>query len=93
MQDFDQQGEFISFEELTALALRADPHPVIDTTVSPWRPGADPVTGLLPDWYMPAPSGHRRGVGVKVAIGAIIASFVVINALGLCITYGFLTFA
>ncbi len=83
----------LSDEELTAMALSADPHPVIDPRVAPWRHGADAVNGLLPDWYMPLPSGTRRGTGVKIAIGVIVASFVVINALGLCITYGFLTVA
>ena len=83
----------ISDEELTALALSADPHPDIDPRVAPWRPLADRVTGLLPEWYMPLPAGTRRGTGAKVAIGVIIASFVLINALGLCVTYGFVTLA
>jgi hypothetical protein len=83
----------ISDEELTSLALAADPHPVIDPRVAPWRPMADAVTGLLPDWYMPTPSGTQRGTASKVAIGIVIVSFVVINALGLCITNGFLTIA
>ena len=83
----------ITDEELAALALDADPHPVIDPRVAPWRPLSDGVTGLLPDWYMPLPAGTHRGTGAKVAIGVIVASFVLINALGLCITYGFLTLA
>jgi hypothetical protein len=83
----------ISDEELAALALSADPHPAIDPRVAPWRPLADSVTGLLPEWYMPLPTGTRRGTGTRVAIGVIIASFVLINALGLCITYGFVTLA
>jgi hypothetical protein len=58
----------ISDEELTSLALAADPHPVIDPHVAPWRPMADAVTGLLPDWYMPMPSGTQRGTASKVAI-------------------------
>jgi hypothetical protein len=86
-------SELITDEELTSLALSADPHPVIDAGVAPWRPGSDALTGLLPDWYMPTPSGRHRGTGTKVAIGVIVASFVLINALGLCITYGFLTLA
>ncbi len=80
-------------EELTTLALSADPHPTIDLRAIPWRPMADAVAGLLPDWYMPTPSGSRRGKGAKIAIGVIIASFVVINALGLCVTYGLVTIA
>jgi len=80
-------------EELIALALSADPHPIIDPRSTPWRPMADAVTGLLPDWYMPTPSGSHRGKGAKIAIGVIIVSFVVINALGLCVTYGLVTIA
>ncbi|MDH2904513.1 MAG: hypothetical protein PXZ08_11290 [Actinomycetota bacterium] len=93
MNDRTSIEESISDEELTRLALSADRYPVIDANTMPWRPGGDAVTGLLPDWYMPAPSGRRRGRGAQVAIGVIIASFVIINALGLCITYGFLTLA
>lgn len=86
-------SETISDEELTSLALSADPHPVIDASVAPWRPWYDAATGLLPDWYMPTPAGRERGTGAKVTIGVIVAGFVLINALGLCITYGFLTLA
>ena len=42
---------------------------------------------------MPAALATRQRTGVKVAIGIIIASFVLVNALGLCITYGFITLA
>jgi hypothetical protein len=91
VDDGSDTSELISDEELTRLALGADPHPLIDVSVAPWRPASDTLTGLLPDWYMPTPSGRHRGTGAKVAIGVIVASFVLINALGLCITYGFLT--
>jgi hypothetical protein len=93
MDEDTRTDQTISDEELTALALSADPHPAIDPGVAPWRPLADAVTGLLPDWYMPTPSGSRRGKGAQAAIGVIIVSFVIINALGLCITNGFLTIA
>ena len=84
---------FFSDEELTALALDADPHPDIDPRAAPWRPVANAVTGLLPEWYMPAVSGSRRGPGARVAVGVIVAGFVLINALGLCITYGYISLA
>jgi hypothetical protein len=42
---------------------------------------------------MPLPAGTRRGTGAKIAVGVIIASFVLINALGLCVTYGWVTLA
>lgn len=84
---------WVTDEELTTLALSADPHPVVDPRVAPWRPAVDAVSGLLPEWYMPAPAGTRRGTPTRVTIGVLIASFVVINALGLCITYGFVALA
>ncbi len=90
--DTDPTDQVISDEELTALALAADPHPVLAPDAAPWRPGAG-LTGLLPEWYMPAPQGHRYSTPVKVAVGLVIASFILVNALGLCITYGFITLA
>ena len=83
----------ISDDELAELALGADPHPIIDPRVAPWRPLTHTVAGLLPEWYMPLPAGTRRGTGAKIAEGVIIASFVLINALGLCVTYGWVTLA
>ena len=86
-------SELFSDEELTSLALSADPHPTIDARVAPWRLTSSVGNGLLPDWYMPAPTGRHRGKGTKVAIGVIVVSFVLINALGLCVTYGFVSVA
>ena len=83
----------ITDDELTSLALGADPHPLIDLSVAPWRAASDSAGALLPDWYMPAPAGRRRGTGAKVGIVVIIVSFVLINALGLCVTYGFVSLA
>ena len=43
---------------------------------------------------MPAPAGGVRAPrGARSVIAVIIAAFLVINALGLCITYGVLTIA
>ncbi len=84
-------GETITDEELTALALAADPDIELDADavpIDPWG-GEEPVHPL-PGWYMPVPMGTprplrgwRRGV-VLVVVG----SFVLINAYGLCSTYG-----
>ena len=87
-------------DELTALALSADSDAALDPdAVSVWEvidgPGRDGV-GLLPGWYMPAGAtgadGQRRWWTRPVAI-VVIASFIVIDALGLCITYGQLVVA
>jgi len=82
----------ITDEQLTALALSADPHPVLDVHAVPWGVRSED-SGLLPGWYMPPATGSRRGTATKVAIGVIITSFVLINALGLCVTYGWVTLA
>ena len=80
-----------SDEELAALALVADADAQVDDDAVPIQP-LDPGTGLLPDWYMPSAIAHaepgwRRRVAL-VVIGAIL----LINAAGLCVTYGPVTF-
>ncbi len=85
----------ITDEELTALALAADPDTVVDGDAVPvdlW--GEDGRSHPLPSWYMPVPRGAprplrgwRRGVALLV-----VGSFVLINAYGLCSTYGVVAF-
>jgi hypothetical protein len=89
--------EPVSDEELTALALAADPDtPVAGDAVSLWdlaggrcSPGAT-GTPPLPEWYMPAPmAGRRRLRGWRRwAAVVVIVAFLVIDAYGLCSTYG-----
>lgn len=81
-----------SDEELAELAMSFD-------SSAPLSPEAQPCTAfssgtsVLPDWYMPAvvAASHRRST--RVIVASIIAGFVVINACGLCITSGFLSWA
>jgi len=80
----------ISDAELTELALAADPDDVdIDPDAVPFGVG-DPGTGLLPSWYMPAPlsSGGGRHRRRAVVITGLVAAMVIVNAVGLCVTYG-----
>ena len=93
MDEVAPTDTFPTDDELAALALSADPHPKIDPRVPPWQPLSTTMAGLLPTWYMPAPSGTQRGTGTRVAIGFIVAGFVLINALGLCVTYGVVSLA
>lgn len=80
-------------EELAALALAGDPDAPIPVDAVPWTSGAEIDPGMA-DWYM-APTG--RGVGAvagwrrRVAVG-VIAAIGLVNAAGLCVTYGPVTF-
>lgn len=81
-------------DELTRLALAADPDPALSPDAVPWTAGTHPDP-LLPDWYMPAPApgvralrGWRRGVAWLLIVAAI-----AVVASGLCNTYGDLVIA
>ncbi len=86
----------ISDEELDRLARTADPDVALDDdAVSIWDVAAD-IGGvpLLPEWYMPAPMPGRpvvRGWRRRVIL-MLVVTFVVINAYGLCSTYGVVRF-
>lgn len=83
-------------DELAELALAADPDAAPDPEAVPvWSVLAEPGPGgdLLPTWYMPSPmagGGLRRGWR-RVVILVVIASFLAINAYGLCSTYGWVS--
>ncbi len=77
--------------ELEAQALAAAPRDVADDdAVSYWDVAPNQDLGLLPEWYMPGPSaGARRLVGWKRTLAwVLIATFLAIDAAGLCFTYG-----
>jgi hypothetical protein len=85
---YDDDGWEITDAELTSLALAADPDQPLDPDAPPLSLIAGPGWSGLPSWYMPpvmmrGASRWRTGVVV-----AIVAAFLLINALGLCITYG-----
>ena len=78
-------------EELAVLALAADPDLPLPDDAVPIRAQHDSEE-LLPDWYMPAPTGGARpGWRRRIAITAV-SSILLINAAGLCVTYGPVTF-
>jgi hypothetical protein len=81
----------ITDDELAAAALAADPNLELDDDALPFDAYQAEYGDLLPAWYMPAPAtsgGHRRRNAFVATI--IIGSLLLINALGLCITYGHL---
>jgi len=81
-------------DELTELALAADPEARVADGAVPMGEllGSEGWTGaveLLPGWYMPPPMGSRLLHGWRRRIVLlIVASFLLINAYGLCSTYG-----
>ncbi|MGB8196730.1 MAG: hypothetical protein WCF25_06965 [Acidimicrobiales bacterium] len=80
-------------EELTALALAAEPITTLASDAVPWGGGDTRTPSLLPSWYMPSPSYHLRGRWTRAIVITLIVGFLVIDAFGLCITSGFLSLA
>lgn len=78
--------------ELTRLALDADPHaPVADDAV-PVAEALGWSEGGLPAWYLPAtvPGVRLRTRWQRAVVLALVATFAVIEALGLCTVFGHL---
>ena len=91
--DFIDEVEPISDEELTALALADDPERPIDPDAVPVSLYPNVSPGALPLWYMPpVMAGGSVGWRRPVIIGLVL-TFLLIDALGLCITYGALVAA
>ena len=88
--------EPVTDDELTALALAADPDVEVgDDAVSVWElaePEAD--DDLLPSSYMPSPMAGRRLLHGwrRWVVLLVIVSFLLIDAYGLCSTYGWVGF-
>jgi hypothetical protein len=86
-------------DELTELALAADPDAAVADDAIPLSEllsarAGDGGDELLPGWYMPPPMGAARllqGWRRRIVM-LIVASFVLINAYGLCSTYGHVGF-
>jgi len=77
------------------MALAADPDAELaDDAVSLWDIAAPASEELLPAWYMPSPMARSRQLHGwrRSVVLLLIASFVLINAAGLCVTYGWVQF-
>jgi hypothetical protein len=73
-------------EELAAEAMAADPDVIVPDDAVPF--GTQGSVGLLPEWYMPA-LGPIRRTRPRVVVGAgLVLSLLIVNAAGLCVTYG-----
>jgi hypothetical protein len=84
----DEDTIDLSDEELSALALAADPDAPLDDDAVPLSLYGLDDLGALPLWYMP-PVMARRASGWRVPmVVVLIAAFLLIDAFGLCATYG-----
>jgi hypothetical protein len=80
-------------QELTELALAADPYEPLPEDAVPLGTYLSQIPAPLPLWYMPpvVRSGGRRWRTPVVL--AVVSAFLLIDALGLCNTYGILSLA
>jgi hypothetical protein len=86
-------NEPLTDEELTALALAADPTAPLSEDAVPLSVHLAHFGAALPLWYMP-PAVSRGGRAWKMPVVlAVVGAFLLIEGLGLCNTYGQLVFA
>ncbi|MFZ4719399.1 MAG: hypothetical protein ACOYMR_08225 [Ilumatobacteraceae bacterium] len=88
MTDLDGGDVEISDDELTALALAADPDAPLDDDAVPLSSVLMEFPELLPSWYMPAPGGFTRSRRRAAVVVLIIIALLAVNAVGLCVTSG-----
>ena len=77
-----------SDEELTALALASDVDEPLSPDAVPLDLYGSQDGGFLPAWYMPPVSARRARRWRVPVIWVVVASFLLIDAFGLCICYG-----
>jgi hypothetical protein len=86
--EIEDDREAVSDEELTALALAADPDAPLDAAAIPLADSSSTNPGLLPSWYMPAIALGRAQRYWKIVVVVLVAALIAIEAAGLCSTYG-----
>ncbi len=78
-------------DDLAREALEATPDPPVPDDAVPFDAavagGADGPE-LLPAWYMPAARATGRTGRRTVVVAALVGSLVLVDAVGLCVTYG-----
>jgi hypothetical protein len=77
-------------EELTALALAAEPSAPVGQDAVPLAVYLGQSSGPLPEWYMPSPMTRVHAWWRLPVVTTIVGAFLIIEALGLCNTYGIL---
>jgi hypothetical protein len=90
MEDGVAQGADAGFtdEELTTLALASEPGAPAGSDAVPLAVFLGQTAGPLPDWYMPSPIARIHARWRLPVVLTIVGAFLLIEALGLCNTFG-----
>jgi hypothetical protein len=80
--------ESLSDEELTELALAADPDQALDADAVPLVLNDAESFDLLPRWYMPPVLSSGGSRWKKTVVLVLVATLLTIEALGLCSVFG-----
>src|SRR5271155_437441 len=91
--DGTDAAEIVTGDELDALALAADPSAPIPDDAVPYDRVIGPGPSLLPDWYMGRATAVHASRWRRPVILGLIAAFLLIDAAGLCSTYGIVSWA
>ncbi len=81
-------GAELTDEELTQLALAADPSSPLADDAVPIGVYLGQSTGLLPQWYMPGPLARTTSRWRLTVVTVVVVAFVAIEAAGLCSVFG-----
>ncbi len=90
-EDDAERWEPVTDGELVALALAADPKARPDEDAVPLDDYLGTQPSLLPLWYMPRPMARPGSRWRLAVVVAVVGAFLVIEALGLCSTFGHIT--
>jgi hypothetical protein len=74
--------------DLATLALSSDPGAPLDPDAVPMDVYLGQVAGPLPEWYMPTARARVSRRWTRLVVVGIIGILLVIEAVGLCTTYG-----
>jgi len=88
VDDGSEMLEPIDEAALTALALAAPRMGVPAEDAVPLTVYLEQEPGLLPAWYMPTPMARVSPRWRLPVVLALVAAFVIIEAFGLCSTFG-----
>ena len=84
------QDDMPSDEELTAMALAADPRAPLAEDALPIGIHLAKFGQALPLWYMPPVVGRGGRAWKTPFVIAVVSAFLLIDLMGLCNTYGVL---